>query len=54
MVSSEIFVKSITPCLLKLKVTSAFCFPNGILDNVTVYIKHIHNIGILIHFNLII
>ena len=35
MVSFEIFVKSMTPSLLELKVTPSFCFAFKMPDNVT-------------------
>ena len=47
MVSFEIFVKSMTPSLLELKVTPSFCFAFKIPDNVTetnVYLPDISNI----------
>ena len=43
MVSFENFVKSMTPSLLQLKVTSSFCFAFKIPDNVTATIIYIHN-----------
>ena len=41
MVSFDFFLKSMTPCLLKLKVTPGFYFPIVIPDNVTASIKYI-------------
>ena len=35
MVNFEIFAKSMTPCLSRVKVTPSFCFPNTIPDNLT-------------------
>ena len=35
MVGFDFFVKSMMPCLLELKVTPNFCFPNKIPDNLT-------------------
>ena len=53
MVSFEIFVKSMMPSLLELKVTPSFCFAFKIPDDVTATIIHVDYVSLHVHIRVV-